>query len=167
MKQKYFILILLLFLQFATFAQTATVKAVHDADSYKVQFDDGRIRWVRLYGVDAPEVVSNKISKDQPYGRQAANNIRALIKGRQVRIDSVTSDIYNRLVAKVYLDTIDLTVYTISTGNAWWLNNANIKPEEFNRLKALQEVAKKNKLGLWALPGTKQRPSTFRRNNRR
>ena len=36
---------------------TVLVKAVHDGDSYKIQWKTGEIEWVRLCGCDAWEVV--------------------------------------------------------------------------------------------------------------
>ena len=36
---------------------TVLVKAVHDGDSYKIQWNSGEIEWVRLWGCDAWEVV--------------------------------------------------------------------------------------------------------------
>ena len=47
------------------------VKAVHDGDSIKVKFEDGEVSWIRLYGCDAPEVVSNHVSASQPYGKES------------------------------------------------------------------------------------------------
>jgi micrococcal nuclease len=161
-------IIIFLFLSFQCFSQdTVTVKAVHDGDSYKVKFQDGRIRWIRLWGADAPEVQSPHVTGTQVYGREAGNNIRKLIKGKKVVIDSCSTDIFNRLVARVKLDSIDLTEYCIATGNAWWVDNDRIDPVELQKLKDLQTAAQSEKKGLWGMKGTKVRPSTFRKNHRK
>ena len=76
----------------ASTATNATVMAVHDGDSYKVKMDNGETKWIRLWGVDCPEVISNHINKNQPYGVQSVNTIRQLIKGKRVIVDSVTTD---------------------------------------------------------------------------
>lgn len=160
MKQILVILLSFYFIDLA--AQPAVVKAVHDGDSFKVKYDDGRIKWIRLWGVDAPEVISNKINARQPYGKESGDHVRKLIKGKRVQVDSIRTDLYGRTVAKVKLDTIDLTTYLISTGNAWWFNNSKIRTNELDSLKVLQDSAQVNKLGLWGLPGRKLRPSSWR-----
>ena len=161
-------IILFLFLSFQLFSQDAVlVKAVHDGDSYKVQYKDGRIRWIRLWGVDAPEVQSNHITATQVYGREAGNNLRKLLKGKKVLIDSCSTDSFKRIVAQVRIDSIDVTEYVLSTGNGWWLNNDGIDPVELQKLKDLQEKARLEKKGLWGMKGMKTRPSTFRKNNRK
>lgn len=166
MKKVFVFLFAILSLQL--FSQdTVLVKAVHDGDSYKVKYKDGRIRWIRLWGVDAPEVQSNHIAATQVYGREAGNNIRKLLKGKKVIIDSCSTDVFKRIVAQVRVDSIDVTEYVLSTGNGWWLDNDGIDLIVLQKLKDLQEKARLEKKGLWGMKGTKTRPSTFRKNNRR
>jgi endonuclease YncB( thermonuclease family) len=163
---KHIQIFILFLLPISLLSQDVIVKAVHDGDSYRVQFEDGHHRWIRLYGVDAPEVQSNHVTATQTYGREAGNNIRSLIKGKKVRLDSCLTDQFNRIVGKIYYDTIDLTEYCILSGNGWWLNNAGIPEDELNQLKAIQSSSQDHKNGLWGMPGKKIRPSTFRKNHR-
>jgi len=149
----------------ASTATNATVMAVHDGDSYKVKMDNGETKWIRLWGVDCPEVISNHINKNQPYGVQSANTIRQLIKGKRVIVDSVTTDIYDRDVCKVWYDTINLTDYILLNGLGWWYNNSKVKPKVLDYLKAYQTQAQDSKLGLWGLPGRKTRPDKWRKSN--
>jgi endonuclease YncB( thermonuclease family) len=162
---------LFLLLPFALSAQLvpATVKAVHDGDSYKVQYRDTTTEWIRLWAADAPEVVSNHISRNQAYGVQAGEFARKLLKGKEVLLDTLYRDQYNRLVCEVYADTgkINVTLLLIATGNAWYYNDGRIPKAELDALKALQKEAKDAKLGLWGLPGREIRPSTFRGRHRR
>ena len=55
-----------------------------------------RIR-VRLHGVDAPE-------RDQPSGREASEWLRQRVQDREVLLEPVTQDRYERMVAIVYRD---------------------------------------------------------------
>ena len=166
------ILITLLF-PFTLFSQdTVLIKAVHDGDSYKIQWKTGEIEWVRLWGVDCPEVISNHITQNQPYGVQAGNFVRNWLKGQSVVIDTTSSqdDPFERRVVKIKLDSAlyprisivpgeyinDLSTFLVVTGNAWWLDPS---------LKDYQTMAKETKIGLWGLPGRKLRPETWRKRN--
>jgi len=158
---RYFIIFL--FLPFLSFAQNAKVFAVHDGDSYKVLMDSATKKvWVRLWGVDCPEVTSNKISEAQPFGRFVGDSMRVMLKGKRVTVDSVGIDVFNRPVVKVKIDTIDLTEFLLKNGFAWSFNNNNIPLAEFSRLVGFQNDASRRKLGLWA-DDERINPSRWRR----
>ena len=151
---------------------TVLVKAVHDGDSYKIQWNSGEIEWVRLWGCDAPEVISNHITKAQPYGVQTGNFVRSWLKGQQVVIDTSVAqdDPFLRRVVKVRLDSAlysridsvpgeyvnDLSTYLVLNGFTWWSDKS---------LQDEMEIAKQTKIGLWSLPGRKLRPETWRKRN--
>ena len=154
------------------FSQQVTVKAVHDGDSYKIQWQDGTNEWVRLWGVDAPEIRSNHITANQPFGVQAGNYVRSWLKGQVVTIDTTVGqdDPFGRRVVKIQIDSAlyscldsvpgeylnDLSTYLVRNGYAWWFDKS---------LQDSQDFAKESKLGLWGLPGRKIRPETFRKRN--
>lgn len=142
------------------------VKAVHDGDSIKVKFEDGEIAWIRLYGCDAPEVHSNYVSARQPYGKESGDFLRNLIKGKEVRVETLFRDEFKRMICKVELEGKDLSETLIETGNAWWLTEPKQSPEVQSKLKELHSTAKTNKVGLWGELGRKIRPSTWRERNR-
>lgn len=142
------------------------VKAVHDGDSYKIDFGD-EVIWVRIHGCDSPEVISNHVTANQPYGKEAGNTIRELIKGKKVKVESLLQDQYGRWVCKIFLDELDLTEYIISNGLGWYNNDPKIEESYKRKLKAEQLIAKAGKKGLWGEPGRKVRPETWRKNNRR
>lgn len=152
------------------------VKAVHDGDSIKVKFEDGEVSWVRLYGCDAPEVISNHVGANQPYGKEAGDELRKLVKGQKVEVQTLFLDQYKRMVCKVYLlkeelgqdlQKIDVTKALISNGLAWWLDEPKMTSELRAELKSLHEYAKGQMFGLWGQEGRKLRPSTWRSRNRR
>ncbi len=171
-----FALLSLLCLAFSLNAQPlqpATVKAVHDGDSYKISFSakPDSVVWIRLYGVDAPEVrFPGVIPFDQPYGRAAGDSVRQLIKGRTVFVKYRYTDVYQRPVCEVLfttanpengLDTLDLATHIVSRGWAWY--RAETKNAKGNTLlKKTQAWAKEQRLGLWGLKGRAVRPETFR-----
>ncbi len=156
--------------------QPATVKAVHDGDSYKLSFADAQkpdsAVWVRLYGIDAPEVrFPGVIPFDQPYGRAAADSVRQLIKGQTVLVKYRYTDMYERPVCEIFFtvknleqatDTIDLAQYIVLKGWAWYrTERKNTKGN--NLLKNIQAYAKEQKVGLWGLAGRAVKPETFRK----
>jgi len=170
MKIRNFIMFILVVLASNSNAQRikAFVTAVHDGDSYKVRFTDNTTQWVRIWGCDAPEVISNHVSKHQPYGIQAGQNIRSLIKNDTIYLDTLYRDQYNRLVTKIYLkDSTDLTEYIVSTGNGWWLDDKKMPEKYLLHLKQLQSQARDSQIGFWSLSGVKNRPSYWRNKYRR
>lgn len=145
---------------------TGICKAVHDGDSYKVQFLDETV-WIRLYGVDSPEVVSNHVTKDQPGGRKCGNHMRDLLKGKTLKVEALFKDMYGRWICNVWLDEQDLTEYVVKNGIGWWLQEPKMKPSYLAGLKTFQEYAKVNFLGFWSESGRKVRPERWREQNRR
>lgn len=148
------------------------VKAVHDGDSIKIQFEDGEVSWIRLYGCDAPEIISNHVGANQPYGKESGDKLRELIKGKEVKVKTLFRDQYQRMICKVdFIDSnqseIDLSWLLIASGLAWSLTEPKMDDDTKLKLKSLQEYAKGKMLGLWGQEGRKLRPSTWRSRNRR
>lgn len=156
--------------------QSAVVKAVHDGDSYKLSFSVAQkpdsVVWVRLYGVDAPEVrFPGVIPFDQPFGRAAADSVRQLIKGQTVFVKYRYTDVYKRPVCEIFftaktlepaVDTLDLAQYIVLKGWAWYRDeHKNSKGNAL--LKKIQAYAKEQKVGLWGLAGRAVKPETFRK----
>lgn len=71
-----------------------TVKRVIDGDTFVT---GSRKNPVRLANVNAPE-------KGQPGSVKATQNLKNLIQGQQVQINTVARDKYGRSVAKVKVD---------------------------------------------------------------
>lgn len=144
--------------------QFAKVIAIHDGDSYGVRFLDrpDTTIFIRLHNVDAPEVIFY-VTKDQPYSRQAAQNVRDQIKGDTVSVTPIYKDVFGRLVCDVLDDSIDLTEWVIMSGNAWYQSDSATSLEREAKLKDLQKFAEKKKFGLWGQPGRKLRPDTWRK----
>jgi endonuclease YncB( thermonuclease family) len=167
--QKLLFLFFSIFLSLTSFSQrsNAVVLAVHDGDSYKVRFDSSeRTMWIRLWGVDCPEVQSIYVTKNQPFGVAAGDSIRNMIKGQRVYVDTLERDFYRRMVANVYYGEIDLTRYVIENGYGWYYNSKGMTNDERKALKSAQKYAKANKFGLWGLDGEIVNPATFRKNNK-
>jgi endonuclease YncB( thermonuclease family) len=113
---------------------------VKDGDSLvaKVQ---GVAMDFRLADVDAPEL-------DQPYGQQAKRELMALARGQQLVLMPIDTDRYGRTVVHVWNGTTYLNAEVVRRGSAWFYT-------EFARCPTLYDIeqqARKEKRGLWALP---------------
>ncbi|HMN45378.1 MAG TPA: thermonuclease family protein [Povalibacter sp.] len=110
-----------------------------DGDSLKAKIQ-GVVMEFRLAGIDAPE-------SDQPYGKQAAAELRALVKGRQITVVFEDVDRYGRVVGDVWVDSLFINRELVARGAAWFY-------PQFARDDALfqaEEAARDAKRGLWAL----------------
>lgn len=134
----------------------AKVTSVFDGDGCRVVFPDrAQTVEIRFLGIDAPERKGYS-QKAQPYGNAAGDTLRALIKGKDVLLDtSATSgksrDAYGRVLADVYLeDSTSVQFYMVSRGLAWYLPVKNRKHPKVNAvLRVAMEEAKVAKKGLW------------------
>jgi endonuclease YncB( thermonuclease family) len=132
------------------------VTEVIDGDTLQVALASGPII-VRLHAIDAPE-------RAQPWGRQATAALaRRLKKGAEVRLQPITQDKYDRLVAVVYLKDENVNAWMVQQGHAWayrqYLDDA--------QYCAWEQQARASSLGVWSLPSTKRiAPWEFRQAER-
>jgi endonuclease YncB( thermonuclease family) len=101
---------------------------------------DGSIS-VRLYGIDAPE-------KDQPYGTEARNSLKELVKEKTVRLDVKDIDKYGRAVALVYVGSLNVNLEQVKRGFAWAYLEYLDSPYVSEYYSAEKEARSKG-LGLW------------------
>lgn len=113
---------------------------VYDGDTIKVQLDSGPIV-VRLHSIDTPE-------HDQPWGPEATAALAARVQGRQVSLDVVTQDSYERLVADVFIGEQNINAWMVQQGNAW----AYRYYLEDERFCAWEVEARAAGRGLWSQP---------------
>src|SRR5262245_56194821 len=122
---------------------TARVTSVADGDSFVVSSD---VR-VRLFGSDSPE-------GDQPYGDRARAELRRLIADREVRVQPVARDDYQRVVARVFVGELDVNAELVRAGAAWVYRRYTDDP----KLLALESEARTARRGLWGLEGAEPVP---------
>ncbi len=137
---------------FAVNAQRARVKAVHDGDSYKLEYLlDSTIKWVRIIGIDCPAVFSPYTPKAQPYGRSIGDSVRALIRDSLVTVvKKYGRDPFDNDLVRVFYKDNDLAEILLFRGWAWYYYDRKLDKETRKRYKHLAAEAKKAKRGLWA-----------------
>ncbi len=116
---------------------------------------------IRLYGIDAPEYRQNcrdKTNIEYSCGKQAANTLRALVKGQQVTCSSIDSDRYGRAVSVCKIGTLDLNAEMVKQGWAVAYSKHSLN------YVGLEGAARRAKRGIWA--GTFEEPEDYRARNR-
>ena len=138
---------------------TGKVVKVADGDTVTVLVGNEQRR-VRLAGIDAPE-------RKQPYGKASGRALRALVAGKQVRVDYDKRDRYGRIVGVVWVrapdmqcasepcpKTLDAGLYLVTVGLAWWYRR--YAREQTLQQRAAYEKAERQArtegAGLWRQP---------------
>lgn len=147
----------MLAITFSVFAASieGTVIKVSDGDTITVQGLNNEKIKVRFYGVDAPE-------KKQEYGIKSLDVLKKKIDKKRVVVDVKDKDRYGRIVGVVYHEGVNVNLYMVETGNAWWYQQY---AKNDKMLRVGQETAMNDKKGLWGeekpLP-----PWEFRKKNK-
>lgn len=147
-------------------AQTsATIKAVHDGDSYRAVWTDyepvedtvyrkvERNEWLRIQGVDCPELYwPGHTTRTQPFARAIGDSVRSLIKGKTVEFSSYGRDVYGRLLVKITLpDGRDLADVILRKGWGVYIRN-DLEEKQRRRYQRSRDYAKKRELVIWSDP---------------
>jgi endonuclease YncB( thermonuclease family) len=116
---------------------------VHDGDTIKVQLDSGPIS-VRLHGIDAPE-------RNQPHGEESTAALARLVGGKSVDLEPVGQKSYGRLVAIVYVGSINANKRMIEGGEAWAARKY-LRKERDAHWCMDENAARAAKRGIWSQP---------------
>ena len=140
-------------------AGAATVLSVGDGDTIRVSDGAKRVT-IRLACIDAPETAH------KPYGIDARQKLQTLAPvGSVVSLQTKTTDRYGRTVAEIFRNGRSVNQAMVSTGEAfvYW---QYISGCDRNTYARLEQQAKSQRLGVWAVPGGIERPWDFRRGRR-
>ena len=136
----------------------AVVLSIGDGDTLRVR-QGGQAITVRLACIDAPETAQS------PYGQQARRFLQQrLAIGKPVTLEVKTTDRYGRAVAEVIAGG-NINLALVEEGHDFvyrqFLQGCNAKAY----LRA-EEEARRQRLGVWQLPGGVIRPWDYRRGRR-
>ncbi len=137
---------------------TAKVIGVSDGDTIKILTEhpcdtggdclSGKVQYrVRLAEIDTPE-------KKQPFGSKAKSALSDLVFGRIIKVEQIDKDRYGRIVANIYVNGEWVNAEMVRSGSAWVYRQYAKTPELFK----LEEEARDEKRGLWALPESERMP---------
>ena len=139
------------------------IAKVIDGDTIRIEKNK-----IRLYGIDAPEKKQTckkiwlsisflSFSKSYPCGEISTNKLKIKINNKFIICKSHDKDRYNRYIAECYKDESNINRWMILNGYA-------VAYKKYSKKFVAQEnLAKKEKLGLWA--GTFEMPWEWRKNN--
>ncbi|AFY74794.1 micrococcal nuclease-like nuclease [Synechococcus sp. PCC 7502] len=143
--------------------RTCDVIKVNDGDTIKVSCS-GTIERVRFCGVDAPEIKhGNKPA--QPYGKEATDLVKQLLKGGKVEVSRTGSDRYGRTVAELFLGNTFINAEVVRQGYAYEYKQYSQGCPHREQIRQAEDRAKANKVGVWD-GGNYQFPWDFRKSNR-
>ena len=134
------------------------VVRVLDGDSILVK-RGGRLYEIRLYGIDTPEY-------KQPYGQQAGRVTRKMINKKIVDIQPMDVDRYHRIVALVTVGGRLVNRELVHRGAAWLYPRYCKKQPLCRELRAEEQQARSQRLGLWAAANPLS-PSQWKRRNKK
>ena len=134
------------------------VVRVLDGDSILVK-RGGRFHEIRLYGIDAPEY-------KQPFGLQARRVTSRLVYKKIVDIQPMDVDRYHRTVALVKVGGRLVNRELVHRGAAWLYPGYCKKQPLCRQLRAEEQQARSQGLGLWAAPNPLS-PSKWKRRNKK
>ncbi len=123
------------------------VNAVYTGDIATVTTDKGLL-YIRLAGIDTPDL-------QQAFGKESQDILAHMIAGKVVIARLIGMDPCGRSVAIVWIDGdngLDISSRMVANGAAW-VYYRYVKNEH---LEKLQEQAKEQGIGLWALPADKR-----------
>ncbi|SHH54184.1 thermonuclease family protein [Ferrimonas marina] len=114
---------------------------IPDADTIHVISPAQNKVKVRFAGIDCPE-------SDQPWGKESTAFLQQRIRGQSVTLEITETDRYGRAIARVYHQGENLNRWLVQHGHCWTYSRYAKGTELFE----LEAEAKRQGLGLWALP---------------
>ncbi len=133
-----------------TQAEKVFVKRVIDGDTFVDEYG----RKIRLIGIDAPEM-NYKSKEPECKALEAKLELQELIEGKSVKLlrDKSETDRYGRLLRYAYLEDKFINAELVKSGLA---KAKYYKPDtsKYKQLKALEKLAKQNKLGIFSCKTT-------------
>lgn len=147
------ILLLTILLTVSAYPQAgfeAVIVSCVDGDTCDVKHSDGNVDRVRMLGIDAPEVTHNSKEISQPWGEKCRDNLKTIIDGKQVYVETRRRDGYGRNLGRILYAGADVNLLTLAGGCAWQYYPNGIAEELRADYLAAFEQARTNKIGLFA-----------------
>ncbi len=128
----------------SAFDAPGSVARVLDGDSVLLRVAGGGLRGVRIAGIDAPE-------KGQPYADASRRALLALLHEREVRVEVVKTDRFDRWVGRVFVENRDAGLAQLRAGLAWHFTryDADLAPAVRRRYARAERQARLRAVGLW------------------
>jgi endonuclease YncB( thermonuclease family) len=116
---------------------------------------------IRLYGIDAPEyrqICRDAVRAEFPCGKRAAEELRRLVRGAEIKCQSLETDRYGRAVSTCHVGPLDINREMVARG--WAVAFIQFGSEYV----LVEKQARAARRGLWA--GSFEEPSLYRQRMR-
>ena len=124
------------------------VMQVKDGDTVVIApLEGGQFFTCRLYGIDTPEIAHGH-KPGQPYGEEAAKELKRLVLGQTVEVTTTGAKTYNREVCIIKKDSINVNLEMVRRGYAWAYKQYLKRPYASEYINA-ERTARDKRLGLW------------------
>ena len=138
-------LLILVFALLPAYAQdqnfSGRVVGITDGDTLTILTASTEQVRIRLAEIDTPE-------KGQPYGNRSQQTLSTLTFQKEIFAKYVDTDRYGRIVARLYVDDLDISAEMVRLGAAWVYRYYSTDES----LRALEKQAQQSGVGLWSLP---------------
>lgn len=151
----YFLLALIVFASGSTPQSIYGPALAGDGDSLRIGENK-----IRLHGIDAPELDQSCTRDGRAWacGEEAADQLRRIVRGRELRCHALGTDQYGRTLARCYQGGVDINRIMVESGYAVAYRKYSAE------FVAVEEQAKAAKRGIWA--STFELPSVYRQEDR-
>ncbi|MEI6747283.1 MAG: thermonuclease family protein [Methylococcaceae bacterium] len=139
-----------------------TVTRVLDGDTLTVKTKTKNVT-VRLSRIDAPEI-SHYGKPAQPYGKEAGDYLREVVKGEKVVVYDEGTDKYGRMIGTVMMGNENINALMVEDGYAW-VYDQYAQDVQGAGLNELESVAREKKKGLW-IDANPIYPAEFRKSQK-
>lgn len=120
------------------------VVSVSDGDSITVLDRQLREHKIRLNGIDAPEA-------GQEFSQASRRHLAQMVSGREVLVIWQMTDRYERELAKIMVDRMDINLEQLRAGMAWYFREyeRDVPEEDRENFDAAERKARSERRGLW------------------
>ena len=132
---------------FYTHEYNGRVVGITDGDTLTLLTGGNKQVKVSLAEIDTP-------AHAQPYGTRAKQELSDLAYNKEARVLVQDTDKYGRTVGRVYVGQTDVNAEMVKRGAAWVYRNY----AKDMTLYTLEDEAKRDNRGLWALPESERIP---------
>lgn len=120
------------------------INDVFDGETFNIKSKDGKFYWVRMMGIDAPEM-------NQGFGNLSHKKLSDLILGKEATVVIRKRDLTGRYIGTVYSGGEDVNLLLIETGMAVYFRQNGYEPVGVDRqlYERAEQKARANGKGLW------------------
>ena len=120
------------------------IKIIDGDTVYFLKEGDTKYKKIRLVGIDAPEL-------KQEYGKESRQCLVELIENKPIQLVKFGQDRYQRILAKIKIDQVDINLAMIRKGCAWFYRQyqESLNEDDQKFYDQAEQMAQRQFLGLF------------------